>query len=139
MITWSPGMSLEDIENKVVEKAYDYYRKNAQQTANSLKISLEKLQEKIKNFAIKEQEVNEALQREKMHYQDYLRRARGTRYPSILQKDVMRMPYEKIEQEKLKKEEEERIRLEQEQLKIKEEQIHKPQEKTEPLQRKPQI
>lgn len=91
MIIWSPGMSLEDIEEKIIEKAYEHYSKNEEKTANALKISLEKLQEKIKKFADKQGEMNHTLEMEKQKYEEYLRRARGIHQP---QNQEMRKPYE---------------------------------------------
>lgn len=77
MIIWSPGVSLEDMEEKIIEKAYEHYGKNAQKTASSLKISIDILNEKIKKFSEKQKEINEMLELEKKKYEDYLIRARG--------------------------------------------------------------
>jgi len=102
MIIWSPGMSLEDIEEQIIEKAYNHYNKNVETTSNSLKISMEKLQEKIKKFADKQQEVNHTLEMEKKKYEDYLRRARGQTQAQESNNTLMRRPYD-IEKKEVKK------------------------------------
>lgn len=104
MIIWSPGMSLEDIEEQIIEKAYNHYSKNLEKTASSLKISLEKLQEKIKNFSKKQEEMDYTLEIEKKKYEIYLKRARGEKL-SDHDNNLMRKTYEPepIKEEKKRK------------------------------------
>jgi len=97
MIIWSPGVSLEDMEEKIIEKAYDHYGKNAEKTASSLKIPMDILNEKIKKFSEKQREINKMLDLEKKKYEDYLRRARGQTQKEELTKDLMRKQYEQKE------------------------------------------
>lgn len=77
MIAWSPGVSLEDMEEKIIRKAYSFYNKNVEATSKCLKIGIAELEEKIKLFAIKEQEVKETVEKEKKKYAEFLRRSRG--------------------------------------------------------------
>jgi len=94
MIIWSPGVSLEDMEEKIIEKAYEHYGHSPEKTASSLKISMEKLNEKIKKFAEKQKEINHMLELEKKKYEKYLERARGNVVKPIPMKDLMNKQYE---------------------------------------------
>lgn len=77
MIIWSPGMSLEEVEEKVIQKAYDFFIKNAETAANSLKISLDDFNEKMDKFKLKEQEIKKLIDKEKEKEREYLERSRG--------------------------------------------------------------
>ena len=56
---WQPGMSLEDIEKIAILKAFDFFRGNKTQTANSLGIAIRTLDSKLEKYgAIKKYDVS---------------------------------------------------------------------------------
>ncbi len=77
MIIWTPGMSLEDVEEKVIEKAYNFYNKDSESTSKSLKISLHIFEKKLIKFAEKQKKMNELIKSEKDKEKDFNLRSRG--------------------------------------------------------------
>lgn len=77
MVMWCPGMTLEDVEEKVVQKAYDFFSKNPETTAKSLNISLDEFNKKMERFKLKEQEIKKFIDKEKEKEREYIERARG--------------------------------------------------------------
>jgi len=76
-VLWSPGMSIEDLEQLVIEKAYKFYRRNKTATANSLGISIRTLDarlEKYETHLLEEAERNDTFRRTR---EAHLARARG--------------------------------------------------------------
>ncbi len=69
MIMWSPGVTLEGIEQQVIIKAYAFYRKNKTATAQSLGISIRTLDNKLEKY-----EADQLLQTER-DYESRQRRA----------------------------------------------------------------
>lgn len=50
MNSWSPGVTLEQIERAAIEKAFAFYQKNKTHTANSLGISIRTLDAKLAKY-----------------------------------------------------------------------------------------
>lgn len=50
MIAWTPGITLDDIERQVIEKAFNFFRYNKTATANSLGISIRTLENKLNRY-----------------------------------------------------------------------------------------
>ncbi len=77
MINWSPGVTLDEVEEQVIRKAFTHYRGNKTTTANSLGISIRTLDSRLEKYALEEKkrvEKEEMLQRER---DAFLMRARG--------------------------------------------------------------
>jgi hypothetical protein len=47
---WQPGMTLEDCEREVIEKAYAFYQRNKTHTARSLDIAIRTLDNKLEQY-----------------------------------------------------------------------------------------
>jgi len=50
IITWSPGVSLEEIEKQVILKAFRFYRGNKTATSNALGCSIRTLDNKLEKY-----------------------------------------------------------------------------------------
>lgn len=50
MIVWSPGISLEEMERRIIEQAFDFYNRNAQTAANSLRIDVNEFNKKKRKY-----------------------------------------------------------------------------------------
>jgi DNA-binding NtrC family response regulator len=50
MILWQPGVTLEDIEKQVIQKAFSFYRGNKTATAKSLGIAIRTLDAKLEKY-----------------------------------------------------------------------------------------
>lgn len=50
---WQPGMSLEDVERDAILKAFEFFRGNKTQTANSLGIAIRTLDSKLDKYGAK--------------------------------------------------------------------------------------
>lgn len=76
-VYWSPGMSLEVLEQLVIQKAYKHYQGNKTATANSLGIAIRTLDAKLDKYEMNEidKEAQHAQRRNDREYQ--LARARG--------------------------------------------------------------
>lgn len=76
-ITWSPGISLEEIEKQVLLRAYRFFRSNKQATANSLKISVRTLDRKLEEYENQQKIFLEKQARVEADRQAFLARSRG--------------------------------------------------------------
>lgn len=77
MITWSPGVSLEQIEKQVILKAFQHYRGNKTQTAIGLGISIRTLDNKLEIYS-KGEKSEELIAIEQQRRDDeFVRRSRG--------------------------------------------------------------
>lgn len=52
MLMWQPGMTLEDVEKRVIEQALRYYSGNKTQTAVGLGISVKTLYNKLHQYGV---------------------------------------------------------------------------------------
>jgi len=59
-INWQPGVTLEDIELQVIDKAYRFFEGNKTKTANALGIAIRTLDNKLsKMYGSKEEETKD--------------------------------------------------------------------------------
>lgn len=77
MIQWSPGVTLEDVERQVIQKAWGHYRKCKTATAQSLGIAIRTLENKLSKYEIDDKAVEAASARRKEEADRFLVRARG--------------------------------------------------------------
>lgn len=82
MINWSPGVTLEQIEQQVILRAYEHFRRNKTQTSISLGIAIRTLDSKLERYEKEEQERTAADARRRTENEAFLARARG-HHPSI--------------------------------------------------------
>lgn len=77
LVTWSPGMKLDILEQAVILKAYSFYNKNKTTTSQALGISIRTLDSKLEKYEklIFEEEL--ALEARKQERAHQLKRARG--------------------------------------------------------------
>lgn len=80
-ILWTPGMTLEQIEKHVIQKAFIHYRENKTATAKALGISVRTLDTKLQQYAeeYQAQLAKDEIVRQKN--EDFLARARGQVVP----------------------------------------------------------
>lgn len=98
MIVWSPGMSIEDMENNAIKEAISYYKDN-EKAADSLKITLDELNKKIAKYAKEHEKNEEKRMKELQTEREFDRRARGI-IESIPEENILS---EKTQQKSYKK------------------------------------
>lgn len=49
---WQPGLTLDDVEKRAIQKAFSFFHKNKTQTANALGIAVRTLDSKIEKYDI---------------------------------------------------------------------------------------
>lgn len=77
VINWSPGVTLEAIEEQVITKAFRFYQKNKTATAIALGISIRTLDTKLETYA-REQKRRDDLENADIAKRDeFLARSRG--------------------------------------------------------------
>lgn len=76
MIIWSPGVSLEVMEERVINEAMLFY-KDEKRVADSLKITHKDLTKKLKKYSEHHREMEEARDRERIKHDDFVLRSRG--------------------------------------------------------------
>lgn len=77
IITWSPGVTLEDIERQVILRAFRFYRGNKTTTANALGIAIRTLDNKLEKYQSDEKEQEAQNEREREERVAFLDRQRG--------------------------------------------------------------
>lgn len=77
IIIWSPGVSLEDIEKQVIQRAFEHYRLNKTATAGALGISIRTLDNKLERYDADKKLEEEAFARDKQSRDHHLARSRG--------------------------------------------------------------
>lgn len=77
MIVWSPGISLEEIERRIIEKAFEFYNRNAQTTANSLKIDVNELNKKKRKYEEDDKQIEISRYAQQVLENNFKLRARG--------------------------------------------------------------
>lgn len=77
IVTWSPGVSLENIEKQVILAAYRHYRGNKTMTANALGIAIRTLDNKLEKYEADDKTVMEKENARKLERQEQLKRHRG--------------------------------------------------------------
>lgn len=76
-VLWSPGMSLETLEQLVITVAYKFYRENKTVTAAALGISARTMTNKLEQYQAREQQRLENERIRKKADQEFLDRCRG--------------------------------------------------------------
>ena len=76
-IFWMPGMTLEALEQAVIQKAYRFYRNNKTATAQALGISVRTLDNKLERYEMTAIEGEAAHDARKLESDRQLARARG--------------------------------------------------------------
>lgn len=77
MIIWSPGITIDEMEKQIINKAYDFYNKNAKVTAESLNISVEYFHNKLAQYAKEALLLEENNKKKQKEFEDFNLRARG--------------------------------------------------------------
>lgn len=101
MSFWTPGLTLETIEQIAIEQAYRFYKENKTHTALSLKMSPRTLAAKLEKYdadRCARQLINDKLQKEREHF---LARQRGQSVPSTdtgirMESDVKTAPESQV-------------------------------------------
>lgn len=76
-IIWSPGVTLDQIERQVIEKAFAFFRKNKTQTAQALGIAIRTLENKFERYEKEDAAALEAQAQREQAAADFQRRCRG--------------------------------------------------------------
>lgn len=76
-VTWNPGMSLEDIEEKIIDNAYRFFNCSEQTAAQSLKISLQVFNEIKMRSLSKKDENDKQIQLNNQKFEQFKIRAQG--------------------------------------------------------------
>jgi len=77
IITWSPGITLDQIERQVILKAFDHFRKNKTVTSNALGISIRTLDNKLDKYLEEDKVELERQNAERAKRSEQLARSRG--------------------------------------------------------------
>ncbi len=81
LIYWSPGVTLEGIEQQVILKAFEHYRQNKTATAGALGISIRTLDSKLERYEAESEKERERREESQRKGQRDLARARGQTVP----------------------------------------------------------
>lgn len=76
MVTWYPGMSLEDMENKIITKSLEFYG-NRERAAHSLKMKLKDFDKKVQIHKEQEEENKKKREAAREKERDFALRSRG--------------------------------------------------------------
>ncbi len=76
-INWTPGQTLEDVEEIVIKKAFIHFNKNKTATARALAISLRTLDNKFEKYAEDDRKRREEDERRAKERREWNDRARG--------------------------------------------------------------
>lgn len=76
-VYWSPGMTLDSLEQLVIAKAFKHYHGNKTATANSLGIAIRTLENKLEKYEMEEIEKEEQNAARRTEREFQLARARG--------------------------------------------------------------
>lgn len=77
MIVWSPGVTLEAIEEQIIKRALGHYRGNKTTTAQALGIAVRTLDNKLEKYFENDKKFEEGMEEEKKRRDDFLARCRG--------------------------------------------------------------
>lgn len=76
-IIWTPGVTLEQIERQVIEKAFSHFQKNKTSTAHALGIAIRTLDSKFERYAEQDKSMTVFEEERKRERAYQLARARG--------------------------------------------------------------
>lgn len=77
IIIWSPGVTLEAVEQQVIIKAYEYFKYNKSATARALGIVPNTLDSKLEKYEQQKRDIQSASDAERKRREEFLARARG--------------------------------------------------------------
>lgn len=77
IIQWSPGVTLEKVEEQVIKSAFIHYGKNKTATANALGISVRTLDGRLEKYELDEQERKRREEQDAKQRAQFLDRQRG--------------------------------------------------------------
>ena len=75
-VVWNPGLSLAAIEKEIIQRAYEHFQKNKQQTAQSLGIAVRTLEYKLQQYDEELQRFKQDEEIRKQRAQEQLLQAR---------------------------------------------------------------
>lgn len=76
-IVWSPGVTLEAVEEQIIKRALAHYQGNKTVTANVLGIAVRTLDNKLEKYFEDDQKQEQSMAEEKKRREDFLARCRG--------------------------------------------------------------
>jgi hypothetical protein len=76
-ITWSPGITLDDIEKQVILKAFRFYRGNKTTTAQALGVSVRTIDNKLERYQLEDSEKEKSDEQRRLDRENFLARQRG--------------------------------------------------------------
>lgn len=77
MITWSPGVTLDQIEEQVIKKAFEYFKQNKVQTSSALNISPRTLDAKLDKYGENDEQIKRRMELRRRKDVNFLARCRG--------------------------------------------------------------
>ncbi len=77
MIIWSPGVTLEQIEKQVIQKAYQHFRQNKTVTSNALGIAIRTLDNKLALYDEQQKELEQRDYDDRKKREEWLIKSRG--------------------------------------------------------------
>jgi len=110
-MTWSPGVTIEDLEKEAVIKAFRFYNQNKTHTANSLGIAIRTLDSKLEQYGIikteettvpttagtdKTNEQNDDKAETRLSIQPAIENTKEHALPMSEQKEVQGLPFKQI-------------------------------------------
>ena len=77
MIIWSPGVTLDQIEEQVIKKAFSYFKQNKVATSNALGISPRTLDSKLDRYGENDEQIKKRMDLRRRKDANFLARCRG--------------------------------------------------------------
>ena len=81
-LTWSPGITLDQLERHAIEQAFRFYQGNKTQTARALDIAIRTLEVKLEKYAFDDERAKEAFETGRLQREEFQRRQRGIASPA---------------------------------------------------------
>jgi len=77
LITWQPGMTLDQLEREVILKALKYYKNNKTHTAEGLGIAIRTIDNKLEKYKQEDEAYAELLKKKEEKANGFLQASRG--------------------------------------------------------------
>ena len=81
-VVWSPGVTLDAIEEQIIKNAYAHFRNNKTAAAQSLGIDVKTIHNKLDRYAAEELKHKERFDEDQRKRTEFLARCRGVLPPS---------------------------------------------------------
>lgn len=91
-IMWTPGMSLEVMEKLIIKRAFEFYRNNKTQTANSLGISIRTLDAKLEKYQKEADELEKSAAEARERVASFHKRQLGQPQYATAEKNAKNIP-----------------------------------------------